>query len=83
MSEALTLKGVYTGASDEGPLLIGVLVEGKRSVLKWLVVDDRARFEEFSHQISVGDSVTCRVVYDEIRQRMILIDMERSESRDS
>lgn len=75
MSEPLTLKGVYTGASEEGPRLVGLRIEGERSVLRWLAVEDDERFEEWRGRFSPGDGVVCSVEVDERRQVLKLIEM--------
>lgn len=80
MNEPLTLKGVYTGASDEGPRLVGLLVEGERSVLKWLAVEDGGLFEEWRSRFSAGEAVACTVVVDERRQLMTVIEMRPVDS---
>ncbi len=79
MSEPLTLKAVYTGASEQGPRLVGLLVDGERRILRWLPVEDGALFEVWRRSFFPGDAVSCTVILDEGHQVMTLVEMRRAD----
>ena len=72
----MEITGRFLGVPEEGPALVGLLVQGPgRTLVRWFTPLDGQRAAEWARAFAVGEQVTCSVVLVEDQQRMIIEDM--------
>ncbi len=63
-----TASGQVTGIKTGAPPLLGIRIQGKRSLLKWLPVYNQELFERLQAQVHLGDMIcisTCTALKEE------------------
>jgi len=73
----VTLTGSYRGISEGDAPLVGILVDGRRRLLKWLAPAEPSAIAGLVAGLAQGDRVSCEVALDEVAQRMILVALSR------
>lgn len=72
----MEITGRFLGIPEEGPPLVGLLVQGPgRTLVRWFTPLDGPRAAEWARAFAVGEQVTCSVVLVEDQQRMLIEDM--------
>lgn len=68
--------GRFLGVSEEGPPLVGILIEGSgRSVVKWFAPTAGQLAGEWARCFVQGQLVVCSLLQDGDAQRMLIQDM--------
>lgn len=76
MNTVVELSGIYTGLSVGNPQLLGIMIPGKRKILKWLYCDDEKILKKIIGTIAVGTTVRASVVSKVEENRLCLVDIE-------
>ena len=74
----MEITGRFLGVSEEGPRLVGLLIQGPgRSLVRWFAPLDAQRAVEWARTFAQGELVVCSVVLEEPEQRMLIEAMHR------
>ncbi len=75
MNHIVELSGIYTGFSVGNPQLLGIMITGKRKILKWLYCDDEKIMNKIIGTIAVGTRVRVSVLSVVEENRLRLLDI--------